>query len=100
MREFGSPVLDLCAPKPFLAHQSMFDPSFPHGWWYYFRSCDVAELSDDVIDIVADNAMRIRSPLTAFPIFHLGGAIAGVGDDEAASDGRSAGPTGSRKATT
>ena len=28
MRDFGSPVLDLFAPKPFLAHQQMFDPSF------------------------------------------------------------------------
>src|ERR671930_117332 len=46
MKEFGSPVLDLCRPKPFVTHQSMFDPSFPHGWWYYFRSADLAELSD------------------------------------------------------
>src|SRR5919198_5951852 len=59
MRKFGSSILDLCAPKPFLTHQSMFDPSFPHGWWYYVRSCDVAELTDDVIDIVATNALQI-----------------------------------------
>src|SRR5687768_88665 len=25
LKEFGSPVLDLCVPKPFLAHQAMFD---------------------------------------------------------------------------
>ena len=100
MREFGSPVLDLCAPKPFLAHQSMFDPSFPHGWWYYFRSCDVAELSDDVIDTVVDNALQIRSPLTAFPIFHLGGAISRVGDDDTAFGGRGAGHTININATT
>jgi FAD/FMN-containing dehydrogenase len=31
LKEFGSPVLDLCVPKPFLTHQAMFDPSFPHG---------------------------------------------------------------------
>ena len=37
LKEFGSPVLDLCVPKPYLAHQAMFDPSFPHGWWYYLR---------------------------------------------------------------
>src|SRR5438093_1710302 len=36
MREFNSPFLDLCAPKPFLAHQSMFDPPFPAGRWSYF----------------------------------------------------------------
>jgi UDP-N-acetylenolpyruvoylglucosamine reductase len=93
LKKFGSPLLDLCVPKPFLTHQAMFDPSFPHGWWYYFRSCDVAGLSDDVIDIVAEHAMRISSPLTAFPIFHLGGAIARVGEDTTAFNGRGAGHT-------
>jgi FAD/FMN-containing dehydrogenase len=100
LRQFGAPLLDLCAPKPFVAHQAMFDPSFPPGLWYYFRSCDVAELSDEVIDIVADSAMRMRSPLTAFPIFQLGGAIARVGDDATAFSGRSAGHTININATT
>ncbi len=93
LKSFGSPVLDLCVAKPFLDHQAMFDPSFPHGWWYYFRSCDVAELTDEVIDIVAEHASRIRSPLTAFPIFHLGGAIARVPENETAFNGRTAGHT-------
>jgi UDP-N-acetylenolpyruvoylglucosamine reductase len=90
LREFGKPVLDLCAPKPFLTHQAMFDPSFPHGWWYYFRSCNVAELTDEVIDITAEHALRIASPLTAFPIFHLGGAIDHMSEDDTAYNGRSA----------
>ncbi len=93
LKRFGSPVLDLCAPKPFLAHQAMFDPSFPHGWWYYFRSCDVAELTDDVIDITVDHAMRIESPLTNFPIWQMGGAVARVGEDETAFSGRGVGHT-------
>jgi FAD/FMN-containing dehydrogenase len=100
MKEFGSPILDLCFPEPFTALQSMFDPSFPRGWWYYFRSCDVAELTDDVIDIVAGNALRMTSPLTAFPIFQLGGAVARVGNDETAYGGRSAGHTINVNATT
>jgi FAD/FMN-containing dehydrogenase len=100
MKEFGSPVLDLCLSKPFVTHQSMFDPSFPHGWWYYFRSADLAELSDPVIDIVADHASRMTSPLTAFPIFQLGGAIARVGDDETAFNGRASGHTINVNATT
>ena len=100
LKEFGSPVLDLCAPKPFLAHQAMFDPSFPHGWWYYFRSCDVAELTDDVIDITVDHAMRIESPLTSFPIWQMGGAVARVGEDETAFNGRGAGHTFNIAATT
>jgi hypothetical protein len=93
LRRFGSPLLDLCAPKPFLEHQSMFDPSFPHGWWYYMRACDVAELSDEVIDIAADHSSRIASPLTAFPIWQMGGAVARVGEHETAFGGRAAGHT-------
>jgi FAD binding domain/Berberine and berberine like len=93
LKAFGSPVLDLCEPKPFLEHQSMFDPSFPHGQWYYMRACDVAELSDEVIDITVEHAMRIRSPLTAFPIWQMGGAISRVGEEETAFNGRGAGHT-------
>src|SRR5262245_31376974 len=55
LKAYGSPVLDLLEPKPYVEHQAMFDPSFPHGRWYYFRSCDVAELSDDVIDIPVEH---------------------------------------------
>ena len=100
IRKFGTPVLDVCAPKPFVNHQAMFDPSFPRGWWYYFRSCDVAELTDGVIDTTVDHALRMKSPLTAFPIFHLGGAIGRVGEDETAFSGRGAGHTINVNATT
>ena len=93
LKAFGSPVLDLCVPKPFLAHQAMFDLSFQHGWWYYMRACDVAELTDEVIDITVDHSLRINSPLTAFPIWQRGGAAARVGENETAFGGRSAGHT-------
>jgi hypothetical protein len=78
----------------------MFDPTLPHGWWYYFRSCDVVQLSDEVIDITAEHAMRMRSPLTTFPIFHLGGAAARVGDDATAFNGRRTPHTFNVNATT
>jgi FAD/FMN-containing dehydrogenase len=100
MREFGSPLLDLCAPKPFVDHQAMFDPSFPEGWWYYFRSCNVAALTDPVIDITAERAQQTTSSLTAFPIFQLGGAISRVSDDETAYHGRRAAHTFNINATT
>jgi FAD/FMN-containing dehydrogenase len=93
LKAFGSPVLDLCEPKPFLEHQAMFDPSFPHGQWYYMRACDVPELTDEVIDITVEHAMRIHSPLTAFPIWQMGGAISRVGEEETAFNGRGAGHT-------
>ena len=93
LREFGSPVLDMCEPKPFVAHQAGLDPGFPHDWWYYIRSCNLAELNDDVVDTMADHGLRIASPATVFSIFHLGGAVARVSEDDAAFTGRSAGHT-------
>ena len=93
LKEFGSPVLDLCQPKPYLDHQAMFDPSFPHGRWYYMRACDVKELTDDVIDTTVEHSMQIRSPLTAFPIWQMGGAVSRVADDATAFTSRGAGYT-------
>lgn len=93
LRQFRSPLLDLCFPKPFVAHQAMFDPTFPHGRHYYFRSRDVAGLTDQIIDIAVDHALRITSPHSGFPIFQLGGAVARVHDQETAFNGRAAGHT-------
>ena len=100
LKTFGSPVLDLCEPKPYVEHQSMFDPSFPHGWWYYMRACDVSALSDPVIDIAVDHATQIRSPLTAFPIWQLGGAVAREPEAGTAFTGRGAGHTFNITSTT
>ena len=74
-------------------HQAILDPSFPHDWWYYIRSCNLAELTDEVIDELVDHGLRIASPVTVFSIFHLGGAVARVGEDETAFGGRDAGHT-------
>jgi FAD/FMN-containing dehydrogenase len=93
LKAFGAPVLDLCVPKPYVAHQSMFDPSFPHGWWYYFRACDVAGLSDEVIDVVAEHGSRIVSPVTSVALWQMGGAVARVDESATAFHGRTAGFT-------
>lgn len=93
LKEFGSPVLDLCVPKPFLANQAMFDPSFVPGWWYYVRSCDVARLDDEVVDIMVEHGHRITSPITSIGLWQLGGAMARVGEDATAFNGRSSGHT-------
>jgi FAD binding domain/Berberine and berberine like len=90
LRQFGNPVLDLCKPKPYLAHQAMFDATFPHGWWYYFRSCDVAELSDDVIDVMVEHGSRIVSPITSVALWQMGGAVRRVGESETAFNNRDA----------
>jgi FAD/FMN-containing dehydrogenase len=93
LRSFGSPALDLCGPKSFGSHQRMFDPSFEPGWWYYVRACDVAGLSDEVIEAVAEYGRRIVSPISSIALWQMGGAVARVSEDETAFHGRSAGFT-------
>jgi hypothetical protein len=92
MRGFGSPVLDLFGPKPCVAHQQTFDPSFRHGCWYYVRSCDVDALTDEVIEVV-EHGRRITSPLSSIALWQMGGAVARVADDATAFSGRAAGFT-------
>jgi FAD/FMN-containing dehydrogenase len=91
LRTFGAPVLDLCAARPFVEHQSMLDPSYPHGLWAYLQACDVRALTDDVVEITLDHAARIESPRSTVTIWQLGGAVARVGADDTAFAGRSSG---------
>ena len=88
IRRFGTPVLDTVAPKPYVAHQKMFDPALPHGRHYYRKSHKLGPLTDDVIEIVAQQAERITSPLTTVPVFTQGGAVARVPDDDSAFPNR------------
>jgi FAD/FMN-containing dehydrogenase len=91
LKTYRRPVLDLCVPKPYLVHQAMFDPSFQRGWWYYFRACDVAGLTDDLIDTVAEHGRRIVSPITSIALWQMGGAVARVDEAATAFNGRTAG---------
>jgi FAD/FMN-containing dehydrogenase len=91
MKEFSSPIIDLCVPKPFLEHQRMFDPSFLHYRWYYFKPVGLPALTDEIIDITVEHSLRIQSPLSSFPIWQMGGAVARHAEDSTAFGGRDVG---------
>lgn len=84
------PAVDTIGPKPYAAHQKMFDAALPHGWHYYWRSHKLGPLTDEVIDVVIGHAERITSPRTTVPIFTLGGAVRRVGEDATAFANRDA----------
>ena len=52
LREFKTPILDAVGSKPYLAHQAMFDPAYPHGRHYYWKSWRLPPLSDAAIDVL------------------------------------------------
>lgn len=84
LKTFGTPLLDLCAPKPFLEHQSMFDANHPGGRWVYTRSTDVASLSDEVVDACLFAGTSLSGPHSSTLIFHVGGAAGRVPADRTA----------------
>lgn len=88
LRRFGTPLADLVAATPYVAHQSAIDDTVPHGRNYYWKSTNLARLSDDAIDVIAEHAYTAGSPLSYAAMFHLGGAVARVPHDATAYTGR------------
>jgi FAD/FMN-containing dehydrogenase len=90
LRAFGKPLFDLVGPKSYLAMQSANDKAVPHGWHYYWKSCDVSELNDATIDMLTERSLAMASPRSYTIIFQLGGAVARVGEDDTAYSHRHA----------
>jgi FAD/FMN-containing dehydrogenase len=88
LRRFGTPLVDLIEPKPYVAHQGAIDETVPHGWHYYWKATNLTGLSDDVISVIADHAYTASSPLSYAVMFHMGGAVARVPLDATAYTGR------------
>ncbi len=82
--ELPTPAFDAVVPKPYVAHQQMFDAALPHGRHYYWKSHKLGPLSDALIDVVVERAATVTSPLTTVPIFCFGGAVARVPEDATA----------------
>jgi FAD/FMN-containing dehydrogenase len=76
LRGFGTPLVDLLAPSPYAAFQGAVDDTVPHGWHYYWKATNLAGLTDEVIDIVAEHAYDATSPRSYAAMFHMGGAVA------------------------
>jgi FAD/FMN-containing dehydrogenase len=82
------PILDLWQPMPYLAVQQLLDPGNPYGARSYWRAYNVGGLDESAIDTFIERAAMIPSPLTAFIMLGLGGAISRVGENDTALSGR------------
>jgi FAD/FMN-containing dehydrogenase len=90
LRAFRTPILDLVGPTPYVAFQSALDSTVLHGWNYYWRSTHLPELSDELIDVVAEHAFSASSPRSYVAMFHLQGAVSRVAEGETAFGNRQA----------
>jgi FAD/FMN-containing dehydrogenase len=82
------PIVDLWQPMPYLAVQGLLDPGNPYGARSYWRAYNVGGLEESTIDLFVERAAEIPSPLTAFILLAMGGAISRVGENDTALSGR------------
>jgi hypothetical protein len=88
LRSWRTPLLDLIGPMPYAGFQSALDSTVVHGWNYYWKSTHLPELSDELIDVIAEHAFSCSSPRSYVALFHLQGAVSRVTDSQTAFGNR------------
>lgn len=78
LRAFATPAIDLLAPMPYTAMQTMFDATAPRGLLSYWKTEYLRGLDDGAIDTLIDQASKMRSPLSAIHVQHIEGAVSRV----------------------
>ena len=84
VREFGNPLVDMLQPMPYLAQQGLLSQGFPDGRQNYWKAGLSTTLTDEAIEVIAEYAPRVPSPLTAMVLAGNGGAALRVGASEMA----------------
>jgi FAD/FMN-containing dehydrogenase len=74
-REVTTPVADLSGPMPFLVAQQLFDPEYPDGRRYYWKSIYLSDVGEAEAELVDRYAASRPSPLSAIDVWALGGAM-------------------------
>jgi FAD/FMN-containing dehydrogenase len=75
LRELSTPVADLSGPMPFLVAQSLFDPEYPDGRRYYWKSTFLSDVGTAEAELLGRYAASRPSPLTSIDVWALGGAM-------------------------
>lgn len=82
LRELAEPMLDLSHPELFADIQAAFDPFYPEGRRYYWKSTYLDDFSDAAAEAIAATGHSRPSGMSSVTLWHLGGAIGRV-DPEA-----------------
>jgi hypothetical protein len=84
LREFGSPPIDIFHPLPYAALQSMFDETGPAGHSYYIKGDYVSEASDELIEVLTEQAAAMPGHHCEIHLGQMGGAAGRVGEEDTA----------------
>jgi FAD/FMN-containing dehydrogenase len=75
LREIDTPLVDMSGRMPYVEAQKLFDPEYPDGRRYYWKSIYLPELGDETVAALASHAATRPSPISSLDIWALGGAL-------------------------
>jgi FAD/FMN-containing dehydrogenase len=84
LRTVGEPAMDLSGRMPFMAVHEIANELFPTGNRYSWHSLYADELSDDLVERVAEAGRTSPGPEAGLTVWHMGGAVSDVSADETA----------------
>jgi FAD/FMN-containing dehydrogenase len=75
LREIRTPIVDMSGAMPFVMAQQLFDPEYPDGRRYYWKSLYLQNLDDAACEVLSRRAESRPSPLSSIDVWPLGGAM-------------------------
>jgi FAD/FMN-containing dehydrogenase len=84
LRELGEPLMDMSTPQPLAGVHEVARLLFPDGRRYAWHSLYAAELGDAALGTMAEALLAAPSEHSELGIWHLGGAIRDVDDEDTA----------------
>ena len=84
LRRFGSPMVDLIAPRSYVEMQSLFDQNWPPGQLNYWKTSLLREPGEAAIDVLLDYARRRPTASCVIYLQQLHGAAGRVKPDATA----------------
>ncbi len=82
VRDFREPAIDMAAPIPFPALQSMFDPLYPAGYQWYWESDFFKRFDAQAIQEIIKAANDLPTSFSQIHIFPLNGAVGRINPHE------------------
>ncbi|WP_220136206.1 FAD-binding oxidoreductase [Streptomyces himalayensis] len=84
LREIAEPICDLSGALTYVEAQTVLDEDYPDGGRYYWKSLNVPELSDTLIERLVEHAAAAPSPASTVDVWYQGGAMAQPADEDTA----------------
>ena len=84
LRAIREPLASVAAVQPFAGFQQAFDPLLTPGARNYWKSHDMLDLGEPVVETLIDAAQRLPDAESEIFVAHLGGAMSRVAPDATA----------------